>query len=47
MDKRFIDIKERTSDDRIRKSLSLLEESGDAAAYELWYDRDCIRKVER
>ena len=43
--KRF-DTKKRTNDDRIRTSLLLLQEPGDAVAYELWYDRDCLRKVE-
>ena len=47
MGKRFIDIKERTSDSRIRTCLSLLQVPGDAAAHELWYHRDCLQKVER
>ena len=47
MGTRFLDIKTKTRDDKVRANLSLLLEVGDAAANEMWYHRDCLRNVER
>ena len=47
MSERFLNIKVNTQNSSVQANLSLLQEPGDASAYEMWYHRDCLRKVER
>ena len=45
--KKLIDIKNSTTDDKVRACLSTLVDPGDASAQEIWYHKNCIVYAER